>query len=110
MRQAHVLLLLAPNQKLQIPGKAYEYIGANRRILAMTEQDGATADVIRNVGGAVVSQGDVREMKRVLETWYGEYRCGLDTQAKPSELGAKAVEFEWSRLGARYSQVLSSVC
>ena len=109
MRQAHVLLLLAPNQKLQIPGKAYEYIGVTRQILAITEQDGATADVIRCVGGAVVSPGDHREMKRVLETWYGKYRCGLDTQVKPSELGAKAVEFEWSRLGTRYAQLLSSL-
>ena len=67
MRQAHVLLLLAPSQRLQIPGKAYEYIGANRRIVAITEQDGATADVIRSVGGAVVSQNDVTEMKKVLE-------------------------------------------
>lgn len=110
MRQAHVLLLLAPQQKLQIPGKAYEYIGANRRILAITEQDGATADVIRSVGGAVIAQGDRTEMKRVLGAWYGEYRCGLDPQVELSKLGATAAEFEWSRLGARYAQVLSSIC
>ena len=110
MRQAHVLLLLATNQKLQIPGKAYEYIGAGRRILAITEPEWSTADVIRSIGGAVVAQGDVREMKRVLENWYGEYRCGLDTRGKSFELGAKALEFEWSRLGARYAQILSSVC
>jgi hypothetical protein len=110
MRQAHVLLLFAPNQKLQTPGKTYEYIGAGRRILAITEPEWSTADVIRSIGGAVIAQGDVKEMKRVLESWYGEYRYGLDTQMKPYELGAKAVEFEWSRLGARYAQVLSSVC
>ena len=110
MRRAHVLLLLAPQQKIQIPGKAYEYIGANRPILAITEQDGATAGVIMSVGGAVVSQGDVKEMKKVLESWYGEFRCGLDVQVRPSELGVKAIEFEWDRLGARYSQVLRSVC
>ena len=110
MRQAHVLLLLATNQKLQTPGKAYEYIGAGRRILAITEPEWSTADVIRSIGGAVVAQGDVKEMKKVLGTWYGEYRCGLGAQSKPSELGAKAVEFEWDRLGIRYSQLLSSVC
>jgi glycosyltransferase involved in cell wall biosynthesis len=110
MRQAHVLLLLATNQKLQTPGKAYEYIGAGRRILAITEPEWSTADVVRSMGGAVVAQGDIREMKRVLEAWYGEYRCGLNTQVKPLELGAKAAEFEWSRLGTRYAQVLSSVC
>ena len=110
MRQAHILLLLAPRQTLQIPGKAYEYIGANRRILTVTEPDGATADVIRGVGGAVVSHDDIDEMKRVLDVWYGDYRCGNEAQERSAELAAKALEFEWSRLGARYSQVLGSVC
>ena len=110
MRQAHVLLLLAPNQRLQIPGKAYEYIGANRRILAITEQDGATADVIWSVDGAVVSQNDVTEMKKVLETWYGEFRSGLGPQGKPSQPEAVSAEFEWSRLGTRYARILGAVC
>ena len=110
MRQAHVLLLLAPSQRLQIPGKAYEYIGANRRIVAVTEQDGATADVIRSVGGAVVSQNDVTAMKKVLEAWYGEFRYGLDPLVKPSQPETTSAAFEWTRLGARYAQVLREVC
>lgn len=109
MRQAHVLLLLAPNQKLQIPGKAFEYIGANRRVLAVTEKDSATADVIRSVGGAVVSQGDLEEMKRVLTFWYGEFQDNRNRPSSMFQAATASADFEWTRLGMRYAQVLGSL-
>jgi glycosyltransferase involved in cell wall biosynthesis len=110
MRQAHVLLLFAPNQKLQTPGKAYEYIGAGRRILSVTEPGWSTAEVVRSVGGAVVAPGDLKEMKRVLAAWYREYQCGPNTQVRSLEFRSQAEEFEWKRLGARYAQAMNSIC
>lgn len=109
MRRAHALLLLAPNQKLQTPGKAYEYIGAGRRILSITEPGWSTAEVVRSVGGAVVAPGDFKEMKRVLQAWYGEYQCGPNAQVKSLECRSQTEEFEWKQLGARYAQALNSI-
>jgi glycosyltransferase involved in cell wall biosynthesis len=66
MVESDLLLLLAPNQPNQIPGKAFEYIGARRPILALTE-DGATADLIRETkAGLVVRQDDQVSILRAL--------------------------------------------
>src|SRR5262245_13014671 len=48
-----LLLLLAPDQPYEIPGKAYEYLASGVDILALTE-DGATADLIWKTGGGTV--------------------------------------------------------
>lgn len=57
------LLLFAPNQPLQIPGKTFEYLAARVPILAFTEE-GATADMIaRYKAGLCVLQEDVSAIK-----------------------------------------------
>ena len=110
MRQAHVLLLLATNQKLQIPGKAYEYIGAGRRILAVTEKESATGIVVRQVGGAVVDPDDLREMKQVLTEWYGDSQRANIKAVERESRPAGANQFEWNDLGRQYADLLASVC
>src|SRR5439155_18746939 len=50
---SHLLVLLAPDQPYEIPGKAYEYLASGVDILALTQQ-GATADLIQKTGGGVV--------------------------------------------------------
>jgi hypothetical protein len=58
--RSHVALLLAPNQPLQIPAKAYEYIGIGTPVLALAGE-GATADMIRFTrSGEVFSPDDVQ--------------------------------------------------
>jgi glycosyltransferase involved in cell wall biosynthesis len=54
LAQQYVLLLVATDQPLQLPGKAYEYLTAGRRILAVTEPDGATADFLAGLPGCLV--------------------------------------------------------
>jgi hypothetical protein len=54
MKRANVLLLFAPEQYYDIPGKAFEYIGARRQILCFTTKDGATAELIRKRERSVV--------------------------------------------------------
>lgn len=54
MAGAHVLLLLAQQQPLQIPAKLYEYLGARRAILAFADEGGETAAMLRRVGGHFV--------------------------------------------------------
>jgi hypothetical protein len=50
---SNLLVLLAPNQPYEIPGKAYEYLASGADILALT-QEGATADLLRQTRCSVV--------------------------------------------------------
>ncbi len=108
MLSAHVLLLLATRQVLQVPGKAYEYIAAGGRILAETEPKGATADLIHRLGvGAVVPPGDHESIKRVLKAWYADYivrDMGGGCELPPRSAALK--EYEWTQLGIQYARVL----
>ncbi|MBC2696057.1 MAG: glycosyltransferase family 4 protein [Desulfobacteraceae bacterium] len=64
MAKSHVLLLLAPDQPLQIPGKLYEYIGLNASILAVCGP-GATANILNKYPKAVVvPPDDIETMKK----------------------------------------------
>jgi len=73
MMRSHVLLLLAEDQPLQIPGKVYDYLGAGSDILAITE-NGATADLLREVGtGVVISPGDHQTVKSKIKALYIQY-------------------------------------
>lgn len=48
---ADLLLLLFRDHRSQIPNKLYDYLGAQRPILAMVDPDGEAADMLRQVGG-----------------------------------------------------------
>jgi glycosyltransferase involved in cell wall biosynthesis len=52
-RRAALVVILAQDQPDQVPGKVYEAVASMRPILALTG-DGATADVLAQVGGAHV--------------------------------------------------------
>jgi glycosyltransferase involved in cell wall biosynthesis len=110
MKEAHVLLLLANAQHLQVPGKAYEYIGAGSFILAVTEEHGATADFVRRIGGgAIVPPGDHKAMKAVLADRYEQFvksSSALTMGCGPVRSAAILNEYEWSQLGARYAEIL----
>ncbi len=70
MRESDLLLLFAPNQPLQVPAKAFEYLGARRPVLAFTEE-GATADLVRAFdAGLVVRQDDCDGVMDALEEMY----------------------------------------
>ncbi|WP_447986166.1 glycosyltransferase [Nitrospira sp. Nam74] len=110
MKEAHVLLLLANAQHLQVPGKAYEYIGAGSFILAVTEEHGATADFVRRVGGgAIVQPGDHKAIKSVLRNQYEQLVKSSSAQTmghEPVRSAAILNEYEWTQLGARYAEML----
>lgn len=110
MMEAYVLLLLANEQPLQIPGKTFEYMGAGRRVLTITESTSATAEVVRYTGiGEVVAPGDLSAMKQVLRQWYGEYCSGSIREREPSRGNAgRIMEYEWEVLAARYAALLAT--
>jgi hypothetical protein len=50
-RSAGLLLLLAQQQPRPVPNKLYEYLAANRPILAWVDTEGESARLLRQVGG-----------------------------------------------------------
>lgn len=58
MLQADVLINFCQGQPLQIPAKTFDYIGTGRKSLVLTEQDSASAVLMRESGcGIVVDPG-----------------------------------------------------
>jgi glycosyltransferase involved in cell wall biosynthesis len=108
MRQAHVLLLLANGQEEQIPGKTYEYLGAGSHILAVTEEESATGQLLKSIEGcAIVELGDVRGMKQVLKKWYDEFGAKENQINPPSFVdSAMTKQYEWSALGEQFNHIL----
>ena len=58
LRSADLLLLLAQRQPLQVPNKLYEYLGTRVPILAVADEQGETARMLRQAGGHYVVARD----------------------------------------------------
>jgi glycosyltransferase involved in cell wall biosynthesis len=87
---SHLLVLLAPDQPYEIPGKAYEYLATGVDVLGLTE-DGATADLISKTGGgAVMRPEDIDGMKSaVLQRymkWTADRPCDRSHPGPPAEI------------------------
>lgn len=105
MLRSHVLVLLASNQPFQVPGKAYEYIAAQRPILALCEE-GATADLINQTrSGVVVSPTDVAGIKEPLADWYKKYTAQAKLSWDRCPEGSTS-DYSWTVLGDKYVSVL----
>lgn len=78
LESSEVLLLLEREGKGAeniAPGKIYEYVNANRRILAMVPKQGVSADIIRATKtGIVCSNVDVPEIKEAVMAFYLEWK------------------------------------
>lgn len=102
MQAADVLLLLAPAQPYCIPAKAFEYLGAGRRILCVADE-GATRDLIRRTeGGLIVAPGDVAGMRAALVDL-------LRAHPAPPRARPAAAEFDRAALMRRYAELLEDV-
>jgi glycosyltransferase involved in cell wall biosynthesis len=75
MADTYVLLLIANDQPLQIPGKTYEYLAVGRRILAVVDESGATNDLLRDVQGCALAENP-EEVATALETLWKEHQSG----------------------------------
>lgn len=103
MQNSDLLLLLAPNQPEQIPAKAFEYIGARRPILTLTE-DGATADLIREThAGLVVRQNDQVGILNALQDILRFHHAGKN----PWYHGSDVSKFERRNLTSELAIVLN---
>jgi glycosyltransferase involved in cell wall biosynthesis len=80
-RDSDALLLLIPEAggrgRGVLSGKVFEYLAAERPILAAVPPDGAAADLIRETGaGIVAAPDDVGALRSALEELHGRWRDG----------------------------------
>ena len=80
-RDSDALLLLIPEAggrgRGVLSGKVFEYLAAERPILALVPPEGAAATLIRETGaGVVVAPGDVEGIRAALTQLEGDWRAG----------------------------------
>jgi glycosyltransferase involved in cell wall biosynthesis len=101
-RDSEALLLLIPHAggrgRGVLSGKVFEYLAAERPILAVVPPDGAAAELIRDSGtGVVVAPDDVDGMVAALQELHGRWRNG--------GLEAAALTPEWRTKVSRHARV-----
>lgn len=85
MGEDYLLLLIANNQSLGVPAKLYEYITSGRRILAITEPDSATANLLRGAPGCTIAQSP-EDVAEALRGYRQEYQQGRGAEVDHSVL------------------------
>jgi glycosyltransferase involved in cell wall biosynthesis len=91
-----------------VPSKAYEYLAAGGRILAITEENGATADLVNNMGGELITPGNHNAIKGVIKRWYDDHKKKDGKENEHATLNARVMHYEWGELGRIYAQILES--
>lgn len=77
IQAADALLLLALDQPDQVPNKVYEYLGVRRPILAVADEGGESARMLKRVGGHyLVPVNDAARIRQVLGDLLDEGRAG----------------------------------
>jgi glycosyltransferase involved in cell wall biosynthesis len=105
MEKDFVLLLVATEQPLQIPGKTYEYLAAARRILALTDRDGATADMLRPLPGCLIAENPA-DVHAALDDLYRQHEAGAGAWVDRGHLIA---ELQYPRRVERFAEFIHEV-
>jgi len=66
-RRSAILIVLAQNQELQVPGKLYELSGLGTPFFVLTERGSATDREARRLGALVIEPGDIDGIVSLLE-------------------------------------------
>lgn len=105
MARASLLLLLAEEARLQIPGKTYEYLRAGRPILALASE-GAVARLLRRTGGAwVVDPNNEIGVATAIREAYGHWTAERDG---PTADQAVVAEFDRRALAGRFADLFET--
>lgn len=74
MVESHLLLLIkgfGENSECHIPGKLYEYLGAQNKIIYLGPSDSESAEIIRNADAGYIIENDLKKLCDIL---LNEYR------------------------------------
>lgn len=106
--KSHVLLLTLSDElgvNLTYPGKLFEYLAAEKTILALVPE-GATADLIRDMeAGPIAPLDDVATIKKAVLDLYSQHQRGETLSRVYDNLG----QFERRPLTAHLAQCLNAV-
>ena len=104
-----LLLLQGVTCNHQIPAKTYEYLRLRRPILALTTQEGDTAALLRDTGGAtIVNMYDADAIYRSLLKFLEDLRGGEHPLADPRKSSRFARRNQAHQLGGYLSRVIES--
>jgi len=104
---ADVLLVIdAPSRGPSpfLPSKLIDYLPLRKPILGVTPETGATAQLLRRLGGVVAPPDDIAAIEQALVDLVGRWRSG--TLGVGPAFDSVAAEFEISRTTARLHDVL----
>jgi Glycosyl transferase 4-like domain len=102
-----LLLLLWNNRKDEgvYTGKIFEYLGARRPVLAIGWDKGVLADLMRETDSGV-SVSDIDTLKKVLLTYYEEFRKYGKVIYRGNE---KVVNYSYRNITGQYAAILDEV-
>jgi glycosyltransferase involved in cell wall biosynthesis len=103
--RSHVLLLLAGNQKHSISAKLYEYLAADRPILAISGESAAASIIQKLQAGRVIAPDDLQGAKDAVRYWYDQYKKNAEMRM-PGVLRNAVLEYSWEHLGSRYAALI----
>lgn len=105
LQKSQILLLLineTANEKGIIPGKMFEYMAANRRILCLGNQDSDIAELLHTTHvGTVIQRHDAASIKKAIQIWFKEYQRNLLNKTTHQNIAAysrKTAAYEFIRL------------
>jgi hypothetical protein len=104
LQQAADGLLLIPGGPGATTAKVFEYLAARKPIFAVTEHDGAAAELLREAGEHTVGEAsDAKSLAGAFERYLARWTAGASYQPYPTfDLEA----FEYENLGQKLLQLL----
>jgi hypothetical protein len=105
MADDFALLLLANAQPMQVPGKTYEYLASGRRIIALTERDSATADVLIGQDSCLIAESP-DEVTAALDQFFTEFQARAGSWVDRTKM---IREIDYSRRVERFAMALGAI-
>lgn len=78
MAESHVLILLQPITKLQLPGKFFDYLCLGKPIFAVAEKDSATESMVQDGYGIFADFNDVKDVEKAILYLYQHPYYNID--------------------------------
>lgn len=100
--RSSLLLLLAEDQPLQVPGKTYEYLRSGKPILALT-RPGAVADLLGTTGGAWIV--DPSREAEIASAVLASYEAWTHGRTYPTADPGVVARFDRQGLAGRLAEV-----